>query len=678
MKNYNFINMLFSVLISLILASCGLGTSGSHNGLSQTIVANVSKGPVDGATCNLMDDSGATITAPVKSVGGVATFENITYTGVTTIECSGGTYKDELTGSSKNLSSLKSVVNRTSSNVQTTQQVVLSPITTVAAKKLAGVTDTAQVTAVNTDIADELGLDGIDITTVIPTDTSGGATASNNAAGKYQLAIISMLKAVENTATYTSIDDIIDTLADDYNPDNSISSSTKGLLTKGMNDYIITNPDEFSDINAIKDEITANIGDDGATEADGTTPIIATPTLSAPSTITGVVGETITSWLPINYGDNATWTITSGTLTALGLDFDATTGKISGTPQATTTGTAITVKAENSAGNDTALVNIVVTSSLSAPSITNQSGVSVRQGESIETVIFNNTGGKIAMCSDVTSSSTLADIGLEVSASPDGLACSVYGVASTTATTGSVAYTIQAANATASPTATVEINVTGALSAPSLVSTSTAVTSGSAVNVTMTNLGGSELYICSVNEGATISGITVERTSDNNSCIVSGTPVATVDVPVFTANAGGTSVATVSIAINVAIIAVNTTYQNDATIDASGGTLVFTVDNAVTGDIDNTDFTITTNGTPAVTVSSVTIDGTTIKLTLSRTISDGDTDAHGPSAGETVTFEYTDGDSNGNLNDISSGTSVTNNSDAGCDTCVLDADGCPF
>jgi hypothetical protein len=149
-----------------------------------------------------------------------------------------------------------------------------------------------------------------------------------------------------------------------------------------------------------------------------------------------------------------------------------------------------------------------------------------------------------------------------------------------------------------------------------------------------------------------------------------GTGAAVVKV---TADEGGWS-DTASVTINAAA----TTYQDDAEIDASGGTLVFTVDNAVTGAIDNTDFTITTDGTPAVTVSSVTIDGTTIKLTLSRTISDGDTDAHGPSAGETVTFEYTDGDSNGNLNAIVSGTSVTNNSDAGCDTCVLDANGCPF
>jgi uncharacterized protein YjdB len=547
------IKLITSVLLALSIISCGGG--GSSGDDNKVIVANVNKGPVDGANCNLLDSVGNILVANQKSVNGRVEFKDVTYTGIMRIECSGGDYTDELDGKNKQLGTLQ--VAGVGSNF------VLTPFTTIAYKRIAaanGFTNTAKVKAANEDTADELGLDGIDITVILPTDIGGGKTAKDDAAGKYAFAIAAFLQGVVNSTSTVGVDDLIDKVADDLKGDGAISTATMSIIADGVEDYANTvSTATFSRdiVGAIREDIAGKSGENGDKEADDSVPVIVIPVIQHNATITGVINQNL-AWLPGNLGGDAVWSASpTASLTTLGLNFSTATGKISGTPTATTTGTVIAVKATNSAGSHTVNVNIVITNSTTPPNIMGYKDVSYRAGDYIKPIPFVNTGGKIASCEDVSTGTKTAELGLSLTPNIDGNSCLILGQINSDAKAGQThTLSVKAINAGGSSTATVKLGITQALIAPDPNSVDGTYNKGDAINLEFVNSGGGELTNCQVANltttlAAKLGDIKVSRKADNSTCIVSGTATASVAFDVLFANNAGSATGNVDITVNI-------------------------------------------------------------------------------------------------------------------------------
>jgi hypothetical protein len=564
----NIVKLTIATSIVASLSSCidpidlldSTDNGGSGNPVSgNSVIANVNKGPVNGATCNLLKADGSTLTASVKSVAGKATFTNVpAYSDVMRAECSGGTYTDELDKSTKTLGNLKGATSRIDN---TNQIITLSPITTAAYKKLDTAGSFGDVNAVitaNKDIADELGLDGIDILAVLPTDISGGAVAGSDAAGKYALAITAMLQAVVNDTNTFSIDSYIDDMAVDF-ADGTLGTATTGAISKGMTDYINSAPtDSFpADVlEQIKKDIAANLGEDGAIESDGATPTLLKPDLNSFPALSNAGGlkDTAFSWIPMNVGGKVTtWSISSGSLQS-GLNINSTTGEISGTPVGSGTDN-ISVLATNATGTDS--FNLVITisadaASVPAPVIANAADVSYSAGSFITPIEFATTGGQITSCSETTS--LLSALGLVVGSITDGSKCVITGKINSTAAASANAITIKATNGGGNDTASVNITVNAALAAPILANgTDQVATNGSAITaITFANTGGA-MTSCTV-APALPTGLSI----NNTTCEITGTPSANQVLTAHTitgTNASGNDTASVNITVNAALAA---------------------------------------------------------------------------------------------------------------------------
>ena len=118
----------------------GVGASTPVINPTLNVSANVVKGPVDGASCDIfeVDDSGTVIspaqgTATSDALGGV-TFSDVHFEGAGLITCTGGTYTDESTGLTLDAPQLRSVVSVVENSVQTNElgeEVLVSPPTYV-------------------------------------------------------------------------------------------------------------------------------------------------------------------------------------------------------------------------------------------------------------------------------------------------------------------------------------------------------------------------------------------------------------------------------------------------------------------------------------------------------------------------------------------------------------------
>ncbi|UCX04133.1 hypothetical protein [Shewanella glacialimarina] len=175
-KSAKILQLAFFIFSLFLLSSCGhvnddpseLTYSGS------TIRVQYSKGPVVGATALLKDGIGTTIAGPVTTDDdGKATFDDITYLGLVYTVFSGGTYVDETTGMIVVLDSSfqmrSGVIDNTGAG---TLELTATPLTEIGFKRAISNNNGAIVlNTVNDEIdrvANDFGLDGIDLTTVIP------------------------------------------------------------------------------------------------------------------------------------------------------------------------------------------------------------------------------------------------------------------------------------------------------------------------------------------------------------------------------------------------------------------------------------------------------------------------------------------------------------------------------
>jgi hypothetical protein len=167
---------IFVVVLSLsFLSACGGGGSPPDSASSgSTIVVNYSKGPVTGATALLKDTNGNTVAGPVITVNGQASFENVMHTGPVYTVFSGGSYTDEATGAKVILDSDFEIRSGVVNNTRTgTLALTATPLTEIGFQRAVMQNGgSVNLDTVNNQIqyvADEYGLDDVDLTNVAPT-----------------------------------------------------------------------------------------------------------------------------------------------------------------------------------------------------------------------------------------------------------------------------------------------------------------------------------------------------------------------------------------------------------------------------------------------------------------------------------------------------------------------------
>ncbi|MEP4890099.1 MAG: VCBS domain-containing protein [Aliiglaciecola sp.] len=189
----------------------GVGASTPVINPTLNVNANVVKGPVSGASCDIfaIDDSGVAVTpaqasAMTTDTGGV-TFSDVHFEGNGLVSCSGGTYTDESTGETLTAPTLRSVVNVVENiidekgDIQPPPTYVVSPLTEMAVQSAAADL-TAFASAIDI-INTRFGI-RFDVTEVAPTTVGVDALGADGAenADRYGsvLALISQLDA-DNT-----------------------------------------------------------------------------------------------------------------------------------------------------------------------------------------------------------------------------------------------------------------------------------------------------------------------------------------------------------------------------------------------------------------------------------------------------------------------------------------------
>lgn len=165
------------LLLPLVFVGCSSGGSGDNNIDSQggaTVNATYSKGPVTGATATLRDADNNIVAGPITTVNGSASFESVSYNGPVYAVFSGGSYTDEATGTLVTLDSslvIRSgvIINSASGSLN----VVATPLTEIAFQRAeAGAVGSLDLSTVNSfiqTVADEYGLEAINLTEVSPT-----------------------------------------------------------------------------------------------------------------------------------------------------------------------------------------------------------------------------------------------------------------------------------------------------------------------------------------------------------------------------------------------------------------------------------------------------------------------------------------------------------------------------
>ena len=218
----------------------GVGASTSVVLPTLNVAANVVKGPVSGAACNLFEvsDSGAAITpaqgtATSGAAGGV-TFTNIHFEGTGLLSCSGGTYTDESTGDTLTAPTLRSVVMVVEGDADTPAPTyVVSPLTEMAVQatgaNLNGFANAA--TAINA----RFGI-RFDITKVLPTQVGVVALGAAGAqdADRYG-SVLALLSQLDADDTVNNIGTVIAAIANDLADGTFSEASLTAFETAQLN-----------------------------------------------------------------------------------------------------------------------------------------------------------------------------------------------------------------------------------------------------------------------------------------------------------------------------------------------------------------------------------------------------------------------------------------------------------
>ena len=267
-----------------------------------------------------------------------------------------------------------------------------------------------------------------------------------------------------------------------------------------------------------------------------------------------------------------------------GLLFDATTGTISGTPDAVAEAISYTITATNSGGMATATVAITVNAApIAAPIISiSATTVTATVGTAIADITIDSTtggGGAVAsygIAPDIGNGLLFDATTGTISGTPDAVA-------------EAISYTITATNSGGMATATVAITVNAApIAAPiiSISATTVTATVGTAIaDITIDSTTGGGGAVASYGIAPDIgNGLLFDATTGT----ISGTPDAVAEAISYTitaTNSGGMATATVAITVNAAPIAAPIISISATTVTATVGTAIadITIDSTTGG-----------------------------------------------------------------------------------------------
>ena len=167
------------------------------------VTANIVKGPVSGASCEIfaIDDSGAAITPAQASATsgetGNVTFTDVHFEGNGLVSCTGGNYLDEATGNTLDAPAMRSVINVVEGNEDTPAPTyVVSPLTEIAVQGAASNLNTYADVAAAYHLRFGIRFDATEVSPTAVGVTPLGADGAENA-DRYGsvLALLSSLDA---------------------------------------------------------------------------------------------------------------------------------------------------------------------------------------------------------------------------------------------------------------------------------------------------------------------------------------------------------------------------------------------------------------------------------------------------------------------------------------------------
>jgi|GEM_PF-2469247 len=218
-----------------------------------------------------------------------------------------------------------------------------------------------------------------------------------------------------------------------------------------------------------------------------------------------------------------------------GLALNATTCAISGTPTSVVAATRYSIRASNTGGSATALLNITVNDI--APQINySSSPYTLTKNTTNAAIIPTLSGGAVVSCAV-----TPLPAGLALNAST----CVISGVA--TALNAATTYTITATNSGGSASASVSITVNDIAPTITLSGTSFTFVTGSPITAVTPSLGGGPVTSCEITP-ALSAGLALS----SSTCVISGTPTAIRAATSYTItarNSGGSAQRTLSITV---------------------------------------------------------------------------------------------------------------------------------
>lgn len=261
------------MIVAVGLAACGGGGGGggaaaggdpgTGTGATNTLTGVVSKGLISGATVTVyaLDASGATgavLGSSITESDGSYVINLGSYTGTVIVKASGGTYKDEATGSTvTNGVLLRSVA----TSVTGTAEAAVTPLTEIAVQK-AGTLTASNVAEAVTLVSNMIG--GANIVTTMPANVLV-SSASTTAEKNYGLALAAISQMVKD-GTASSVSDAVAKIASDLA--DSKLDTTGGSVSSALSTFI-----------------TSTANQTGLTEASA--PAVQTVTAATTNTVMG-------------------------------------------------------------------------------------------------------------------------------------------------------------------------------------------------------------------------------------------------------------------------------------------------------------------------------------------------------------------------------------------------------
>jgi uncharacterized protein (DUF1800 family) len=228
-----------ALVYTLALVSCGGGGgggAGTPNGSGVSGLLGFHLAAVEGATCILTRSDGTTSSHATNSSGFVD-FSGLTIpAGLTQLSCSGGNYKDEATGDIVDPTpTMRAATNYSGSGEL---RLIASAISEIAFRMAGSNLLADTVDDYNTQVADMLGLDDIDIVATVPVDmnnvANGNVTAANTPEQRIGMinAALSQIGENQNETMEQVIERMIIEMADgdmSDDVDNDISDAIDDL-----------------------------------------------------------------------------------------------------------------------------------------------------------------------------------------------------------------------------------------------------------------------------------------------------------------------------------------------------------------------------------------------------------------------------------------------------------------